>query len=343
MDAHKAACAAHEELVDGLRSISTGNSSSSDGAVLVELRQSFGVGLQDEARIVLGSMQTQTFNAGGLGENKVVRVLFVDMFFPALQQHHTRLLALVEAESSLMPHLLIEVIATKDVSTAVHVDFITSIGPSSLPKEYDAAQKLFQAQAARERVAEHLSAGGLSSGGDALAPDVSIVGAVVGPCLRAMVGEWMYINNLPLRLPDELHEDLWARERQLDLALLNPRDDPLAARLLAHCGPDVLSLASALGEEHSSPALTDGGGLAQQYVCQSMTDGGRRSSVKLSALGEEHSVASNLWSLARFTLGTSLDDPTPGLHMPLLRGWPSHADPPRFVSEIHHAPNLGAD
>lgn len=34
--------------------------------------------------------------------------------------------------------------------------------------------------------------------------------------------------------------------------------------------------------------------------------------MKLSALGEEHSVASNLWSLARFTLGTSLDDPTPG-------------------------------
>ena len=31
-------------------------------------------------------------------------------------------------------------------------------------------------------------------------------GAVVGPCLRAMVGEWLYINNLPLRLPDHLQK-----------------------------------------------------------------------------------------------------------------------------------------
>ena len=120
MDAHAAAVEAHEELVDGLRSISTGNSSSSDGAVLVELRQSFGVGLQDDARPVLGSMQTQTFNSGGLGENKVVRVLFVDLFFPALQQHHTRLLALVEAESSLMPHLLIEVNINLHISSHPH-------------------------------------------------------------------------------------------------------------------------------------------------------------------------------------------------------------------------------
>lgn len=132
MDAHKAACAAHEELVDGLRSISTGNSSSSDGAVLVELRQSFGVGLQDEARIVLGSMQTQTFNAGGLGENKVVRVLFVDMFFPALQQHHTRLLALVEAESSLMPHLLIEVDTDPHPSFLPHHTRYTAGAPQSI-------------------------------------------------------------------------------------------------------------------------------------------------------------------------------------------------------------------
>jgi len=110
MEAHKAVYDAHMELLDGLRSISTGSAAHSDGSLLVELRQSFGVGVEDGgARPVLGSMQTQTFNTGGLGENKVVRVLLVDMFFPALQQHHTRLLALVEAERTLMPHLLVEV------------------------------------------------------------------------------------------------------------------------------------------------------------------------------------------------------------------------------------------
>ena len=104
------------------------------------------------------------------------------------------------------------------MSAALHVDFISSIRPSRLPSEYDEVQSLFnrQALATKQRALEHGAADGLARDASlvgalpssaeplALLVPAAHVAAVIVPCLRALVGEWLYINNLPLRLPDAL-------------------------------------------------------------------------------------------------------------------------------------------
>lgn len=253
--------AAHEELLDGLHAIATdgGLGERKGEEMVVELRQQLA---RDDGGPppALGSLTMNTFYAGGLGERQVVRVCYTQLNLPALQQRHARLLALVEVDSTLMPHLFIEVASTPSALTAVHLDFISRLSSDLLPKQYASVDEILKllaaASSARCKAMEGCGGlietpprvvGAIPCSGCPLAMMLrsDAAGAVLGPTLRGLIGEWLAllsVTSLSLLGGENMGSGLWARERELDESLFNPRDDPLAARIKRHCGEDVLSM-----------------------------------------------------------------------------------------------------
>eukprot|EP00960_Hanusia_phi_P072988 767918-Hanusia_phi.AAC.1 len=99
----------------------------------------------------VGRIHCQSVKTLGISETSIIKVAFIEVFVKGknialhalfssprtgLRQTHSRLLAMVDAEQSLMPHLFVEIVHTADSISAVYVDFVPRTPNQMLPDEY---------------------------------------------------------------------------------------------------------------------------------------------------------------------------------------------------------------
>ncbi|EKX53047.1 hypothetical protein GUITHDRAFT_101492 [Guillardia theta CCMP2712] len=230
----------------------------------------------------VGRIHCQSIKTFGISETSIIKIVFIQVHLNGipldivvvmnldrkmgLQQTHSRLLAIVDSDHSLMPHLLVEIVHTEESISVVYADFVPRTPNEMLmksilkPDEYTRSVspilqnnlslvKSRYVETARKskesRPNNNFSLDGVqqisavgqipssSSPFQVLIPAAQLT-AVIALSVRNLIGEWLALLRVTapfLAVTDRMLEGIWQQEKLLDLSLFNPRDDPLASRL----------------------------------------------------------------------------------------------------------------